>query len=134
MTPKPTSLLILVCLLVLSLPVSGCIGLTNPSKLASTSATGFPGGSPSGPPTDEPTNHYVKLTWTPSASEVTSYNVYRAKSSVGPFSKVATLVAAADQYIDEKVEVGETYYYVITSVTAEGMESTSSASAVATIP
>jgi hypothetical protein len=130
MTDKSTSLLTLVLSLVVSLSISGCIGLTSATKLGSAAASG----SSSGPPTTPPASHYVKLTWTPSASDAAAYNVYRAKSSVGPFSKVATTAAGTDQYTDEKVRAGETYYYVITAVTPEGMESTDSTLAVATVP
>lgn len=130
MTDKSTSLLTLVLLLVVCFSSSGCIGLTSATKLGSPGS----GGSPSGPPATQPASHHVTLTWTPSTSDVMAYNVYRAKSSVGPFSKVATTAAATDQYTDERVQAGETYYYVVTSVTAEGMESADSVLAVATVP
>ena len=130
MTPKPTSRLIPALLLAASLSVSGCIGLTSASKSASAAA----GSSSSGSSGGKPESHYVKLTWTPSASDVVAYNVYRAESSAGPFSKLATINAVINQYTDDKVEGGETYYYVITSITAESMESADSTLAVATVP
>lgn len=119
---KPTSLSVLILALLAAIASSGCIGLTGSSKAAL------------GSPVSAQAGHFVKLTWTPSNSEVSAYNVYRSASAVGPFQKVATTVAAEAQFTDKGVEVGKTYYYVITSVSPTGMESSDSTMAYATVP
>ncbi len=108
---KPISFAIFVLAVLATITGSGCIGLTGSSKSALNS------------PVSAPTGHFVTLTWAASTSDVSSYNIYRAQSSIGPFKKLATIVAGETQYVDKSVEVGTTYYYVITSVTPEGMES-----------
>lgn len=119
---KPTSLAIFVVAVLATITNSGCIGLTGTSKSALSS------------PVSAPTDHFVTLTWSASSSNVSSYNIYRAQSSIGPFKKLATIVAAETQYVDKGVETGTTYYYVITSVTPTGMESSDSTMAYATVP
>jgi hypothetical protein len=78
--------------------------------------------------------HSVSLTWSPSSSAVAGYDVYRSEVSGGPYSKVNSGVVAADSYTDSTVQAGLTYYYVVTSVTAAGMQSADSAQTSATIP
>lgn len=119
--PKPTSLSILVLALLATITTSGCIGLTGSSKAALNSPSA-------------PAGHFVTLTWTSSHSDVAAYNVYRSQSAIGPFKRLATIVAVKTQFIDKTVEVGKTYYYVITSVGPTGMESSDSTMAYATVP
>lgn len=78
--------------------------------------------------------HTVALTWTPSASAVAGYNVYRSQTSGGPYSRLDASPVAAESYNDAGVQAGLTYYYVVTSVTASGVESADSAQVSATIP
>ncbi len=117
---KPTSLSVLVLALLGAVISSGCIGITGSSKSALDSPI--------------PTGHFVRLTWTASDSDVASYNIYRSQSAIGPFRKVASIIAAETHYVDKGVEVGKTYYYVITSVSPKGMESSDSIMAYATVP
>jgi hypothetical protein len=125
---KHSSLPIFILLLVVCISSIGCIGITSASKTGASTAPSDPT-----PPTS-PASHFVTLTWSPSASDVAAYNVYRSKSAAGPFSRTATIVAAKTQYVDDHVKAGETYYYVVTSVSSEGMESTDSTLAIATVP
>jgi fibronectin type 3 domain-containing protein len=78
--------------------------------------------------------HSVSLAWSPSASAVTGYNVYRSEVSGGPYTKLDASAVSPDSYIDSSVQAGLTYYYVVTSVTTAGVESTYSSQAAATVP
>ena len=58
------------------------------------------------------------LSWTASTdAKVTGYNVYRASSAAGNYSKLADKVTATT-YADTSATPGTTYYYVVTAVTA----------------
>ena len=78
--------------------------------------------------------HSVELTWTPSTSAVAGYDVFRSEDSDGPFTKLDSSAVTANSFTDSTVQAGETYYYVITSVTSSGVESADSVQAAATIP
>jgi hypothetical protein len=82
----------------------------------------------------QPVSHSVTLTWTASASAVSGYNVYRSTESGGPYTKLNSSLVATNSYMDATVQAGQTYYYVVTSVTAGGVESAYSAEVSATIP
>lgn len=57
-------------------------------------------------------NHLIKLTWTPVAG-VTSYNVYRATVSGGPYALIGSVPAPQTTYDDVTVLNDVRYYYVI---------------------
>ena len=88
-------------------------------------------GATSNPP---PSSASVALSWTASASVVAGYNVYRSQTSGGPYTKLDSSIVAADSYTDSTVQSGQTYYYVVTSVTSAGVESADSTQASATVP
>ncbi len=75
-------------------------------------------------------SHSVTLRWsvTPGA---TSYNVYRATTSGGPFNKIGA--AQAPPYYDRTVTSGSTFYYVVTAV-RNGKESAYSSEIKASVP
>ena len=79
-------------------------------------------------------SHSVALTWIPSTSTVAGYNVYRSGISGGPYSKLDSSDVATDSYTDSTVQAGETYYFVVTSITAAGVESAHSTQVSATVP
>jgi hypothetical protein len=79
-------------------------------------------------------SHAVELTWTPSTSAVAGYDVYRSEVSGGPYTKLDSSIVTADSYTDSNVQAGQTYYYVVTSVTSAGMQSGDSTQAAATVP
>jgi hypothetical protein len=57
----------------------------------------------------------VTINWTASPSPgVTSYNVYRSRTSGSGFINVAT--TSATQFTDNLVTAGQTYYYVVTAL------------------
>ena len=78
--------------------------------------------------------HSVTLTWTASTSTVSGYNVYRSSVSGGPYTKLNSAVIAATTYTDSNVTAGQTYFYVVTSVTSGGVESANSAEVSALVP
>jgi len=81
-----------------------------------------------------PVSHTVSLTWTPSASTFSGFNVYRGSTSGGPYTKVGTSMISATSYLDASVSSGQTYYYVATEVDTTGTESGYSTQVSAVIP
>lgn len=78
--------------------------------------------------------HSVSLTWTASVTPgVTGYKVYRATASGGPYTLVSTTGAVAT-YMDNTVQSGATYYYVITAVGSGESAYSTQAQAVVPIP
>jgi fibronectin type 3 domain-containing protein len=63
-----------------------------------------------------PIQHTVTLTWTASTSTVSGYNIYRGTVSGGPYTMINSALEAATSYVDNTVESGQTYYYVVTAV------------------
>jgi len=78
--------------------------------------------------------HSVSLNWTSSTSVVAGYNVYRSTVSGGPYTKLDSSAVTTDSYTDSTVLSGDTYYYVVTSVTSAGVESADSNQVSAIIP
>jgi hypothetical protein len=78
--------------------------------------------------------HKAVLTWTPSTSTVSGYNVYRGSQKGGPYTKITSSLVPGSTYTDLNVQAGVTYYYVVTSVESNGMESTYSTEISGTIP
>jgi len=76
----------------------------------------------------QPVAHSVSLTWAASTSMVAGYNVYRSEVSGGPYAKLDSSLVSPDTYTDS------TIHYVVTSVTAAGIESADSTQVAATVP
>jgi Abnormal spindle-like microcephaly-assoc'd, ASPM-SPD-2-Hydin len=76
-----------------------------------------------GTATTPPTVHSVDLSWNSSTSTVTGYNIYRGKTSGGPYTKLNSSTDTATNYIDSTVTSSTTYYYVTTAVNSNGQES-----------
>ena len=90
-------------------------------------------------PTPTPTpaaGHSASITWDPSSStNVQGYKVYRSQTSGGPYSNVSgTLATSTLAFTDTSVLSGQTYFYVVTSIDANGLESPPSLQVNATIP
>ena len=79
-------------------------------------------------------SHTVSLSWTPSSSTYSGFNVYRGTSSGGPYTRVDTSVVSSTSYLDAGVSSGQTYYYVATEVDTTGTESGYSSEVSAVIP
>lgn len=78
--------------------------------------------------------HSVALTWTASTSVVSGYNVYSSTVTGGPYTKLNSTPVASTGYTDSTVQSGLTYFYVVTSVDSNGVESAFSAEVSATVP
>lgn len=112
--------LVLVASLVL---ISGCV-------IGNKSASGSPS------PTPTATAHSVAITWQASPStNLQGYKVYRGQTSGGPYTSIAgTLAASVQQFTDSSVLSGQAYFYVITSIDLNGLESAPSPEVSAQIP
>lgn len=75
----------------------------------------------------------VALSWG-GVSQVIGYFVYRSSNSSGPYTKLNSQADAATSYTDNSVTRGDTYYYVVTSVNSEHIQSPYSNSISVTIP
>lgn len=79
--------------------------------------------------------HYVSLNWNSSTSgSITGYNVYRAGTTGGPYTKLNSSLVVGTTYSDSSPVAGQTYYYVTTAVNSSNMESSYSNQVIASIP
>ena len=78
--------------------------------------------------------HSAALTWTASTSVVLGYNVYRSSVSGGLYTKLNSSLDAGTTFTDSSVSSGQTYYYVVTALDSNIMESVYSNQATAVIP
>lgn len=86
------------------------------------------------PPGVRPRSHRAVLQWTASTTPEVSYNVYRASSSGGPYLKINSAAIMTTGYTDVFVSGGQKYYYVVTAVTPDDVESSYSNEVAAAIP
>lgn len=77
--------------------------------------------------------HTVALSWTRSISQVIGYFVYRGVHSGGPYTVVNSTPSAATNFQDH-VLGGQTWYYVVTAVDANLVESLGSNEVPAVVP
>ena len=96
------------------------------------SATNSPGAASTGTGI-VPVQYSVDLSWNPSTSAVAGYNVYRGSQSGGPY-QILNPGLQSLAFTDSNVQSGTTYYYVVTAVDANGIESAFSDEASAVIP
>lgn len=77
----------------------------------------------------------VSLRWAASSSAgVIGYNVYRSDSANGVFTKVNAAVDASTNYKDSSASSGSTYFYVVTAVDSQHVESAFSTPASVKLP
>jgi fibronectin type 3 domain-containing protein len=88
----------------------------------------------SGGGVSQPAQSSVALNWSPSASAVIGYFVYRGNVTGGPYSKLNSSVDPSSSYTDSTVSGGQTYYYVVTSVDSSNVESAYSNQVAVAIP
>lgn len=91
-------------------------------------------GSPSSQVSSKPISHSVTLEWTASASAVIGYNVYRGTQDGGPYAPLNSSLVTTTQYEDSQVQSGQTYFYVVTAVDSNNVESENSNQVSAKIP
>jgi Abnormal spindle-like microcephaly-assoc'd, ASPM-SPD-2-Hydin len=77
--------------------------------------------------------HQVALTWNPDTSSVQGYYVYRGAQTGGPYSRISALQAGT-AFNDSAVSSGQTYFYVVTALGTNSIESVYSNEAIANIP
>jgi hypothetical protein len=94
-----------------------------PQVLIPLSGTGVAAGAPS-----------VDLTWSPSASVVVGYYVYRGVGANPQLSKLTGAIDPSTSYQDTNVTSGQTYTYAVTAVDAAAVESALSTPVTVTIP
>ena len=80
-----------------------------------------------------PIQHTVDLTWNPSTGAA-GYNVYRGAASGGPYTMINNSLDPTATYTDSTVVSGQTYYYVVTDLDGELVESGYSNQVQAVIP
>jgi fibronectin type 3 domain-containing protein len=115
-------------LVVVVITISGCV---SGGQLSSPQTA-----SPAPTPTPTPTgSHTVTLTWDASSSpNLQGYRVYRSQTSGGPYANISGAPVASLQFIDSFVANGQDYFYVVTSVDSNGLESAPSPQVSAQIP
>lgn len=120
--------------------VSLDVAFTPQNSGAASGSLAFTSNAGNAPPAEPVTGtgvtpvYTVGLSWTPSTSEVTGYNVYRGATSSGPFSKINPSLNSTTAYTDSTVAANQTYYYVTTAVNSSNEESSPSTPAEAIIP
>lgn len=79
--------------------------------------------------------HSVTLSWDSSGTDdIVGYNLYRSTRSGGPFARVNLEVNSSTSETDDTVSPGQTYYYVVTAVGSNSLESGYSNEVSAVIP
>jgi hypothetical protein len=76
----------------------------------------------------------VSLNWDKSTSQVVGYFVYRSSKPSGPYSKLNAEPNPETSYTDSSVVSGQMYFYVVTSVNSENIESAYSEPVSVTVP
>jgi Cep192 domain 4/HYDIN/CFA65/VesB-like, Ig-like domain/Abnormal spindle-like microcephaly-assoc'd, ASPM-SPD-2-Hydin len=79
-------------------------------------------------------SHSVSLSWSDSGSGIAGYNVFRGGNSGGPYAQINPSLDTAPAYTDNSVAAGQTYYYVVTAISGNGMQSAYSSPTEAQIP
>jgi hypothetical protein len=81
------------------------------------------------------TSHGVILSWTPSVSnDVIGYRIYRKTDPAASYVPLAATTQITTNLADLGVSAGQTYYYAVTAVNAQSVESDYSQPVQATIP
>jgi fibronectin type 3 domain-containing protein len=82
----------------------------------------------------QPATHSVTLNWSPSSSDVIGYYIYRGGSSDGPWTRLIASTETALSYTDTTVQAGQLYFYAVSSVGSDDLESALSGTVSAQIP
>lgn len=92
--------------------------------------------SPSPTPTPQPSSHSVQVLWDAStSSSLQGYKVYRGQVTGGPYTSVSGLLdTSVLQFSDSNLNAGQTYFYVVTSVDVNGLESAQSSEVSVAVP
>lgn len=79
-------------------------------------------------------SHSVALAWNASPSTVVGYNIYRGGQTGGPYTRLNASVQPGLTYSDSNVQAGVTYFYVVTAVDGNSVESLFSNESAAAVP
>jgi len=107
-------------------------GIVNAVLTVASNAANVPTESLTGDGISE--TYTVSLTWSDSGSGVVGYNVFRGGVSGGPYTQINSALDPTTAYTDNAVAAGQTYYYVVTAVNANGVQSAYSSQTQAVIP
>jgi hypothetical protein len=114
-----------------SLGFSGCSSM--PSTSSASNLAGAGGANPG--QSNFVSAHDVTLNWNASVSSgVAGYNVYRGSVSGGPYARMNSSAVTITSYNDNAVQPGQTYFYVVTSISLDNVESSFSNEVMAPIP
>jgi fibronectin type 3 domain-containing protein len=123
--------LIAVAAIAASLGFSGCSSM--PSTSSASNLAGAGGANPG--QSNFVSAHDVTLNWNASVSSgVAGYNVYRGSVSGGPYARMNSSPVTITSYNDNGVQPGQTYFYVVTSLSLNNVESSYSNEVMAPIP
>src|SRR4029077_8775896 len=112
--------LIAVAAIAASLGFSGCSSM--PSTSSASNLAGAGGANPG--QSNFVSAHDVTLNWNASVSSgVAGYNVYRGSVSGGPYARMNSSAVTITSYNDNGVQRGQTYFYVVTSLSLNNVES-----------
>jgi hypothetical protein len=78
--------------------------------------------------------HSAALSWSDSGSSLAGYNIHRSNVANGSYTKLNSALLTSTNYVDETVATGTTYFYVVTAVGNDGIESAYSNQATVVIP
>lgn len=77
----------------------------------------------------------VQINWVASTSTgVVGYRVLRSTTAGGPYTSITATNVTGTSYVDNTVQLGVTYYYVVVSVNSTGGTSSNSNQATAVVP
>jgi archaellum component FlaF (FlaF/FlaG flagellin family) len=76
----------------------------------------------------------IALHWDESTSHVVGYFVYRSSKPSGPYAKLNPNPSSGTSYIDSSVASGQMYFYVVTCINSENIESAYSEQVSVTVP
>jgi hypothetical protein len=106
---------------------SGSITVTSNAQNSSITVGLQASGVPAG-------NHLAALSWVSGGGSPVGYFVYRGTTTGGPYTRLNAAADANTSYTDSAVTAGQSFYYVVTAVGPNNMESPYSNEVAATIP
>ena len=62
------------------------------------------------------TTHSITLTWSADPTATGGFNIYRGTVAAGPYTKLTTVMAGVNTYVDTTGATGTEYYYVVTGL------------------
>jgi len=107
--------------------VSGSITVTSNAQNSAVTVNLQAAGVPAGV-------HLATLSWNSGGPSAVGYFIYRGTTSGGPYTRINTMPDVNTTYPDSAVVAGQSYYWVVTAVNSNNVESSYSNEVSATIP